>query len=313
MSIPAILLFCATDATFANTLSEPTPPVTFSQADTSCAVDGGITLESDQTQPTTQPQPSTGAEGEIVVTARRTDVRGDPLQSTNLKSYRATQAFDGAVVEPVAKLYQDGVPEPVRDGLRNVLKNLHEPVVAVNFLLQGKVGKAGETLGRFVVNSTLGVVGVFDVAKRRPFRLPRRRNGFADTLGFYGVKPGAYLFLPLVGPTTPRDLLGDVVDRLLLPTIVKGPFKSPTYTVPAALLGTIDRRVQLDQELRNDVNGKDAYVARRDAYLCQRQLEIEALRGRASDKLQPHPPGCVAAPLPAPAVPAAAAPIAPSK
>ncbi|MFX6258432.1 MlaA family lipoprotein, partial [Acinetobacter baumannii] len=88
-------------------------------------------------------------------------------------------------------------PVPVRSGIRNFLYNLREPIVFVNFLLQHKAGKAAETLGRFVVNSTVGVGGLFDMAKRRPIHLPRRPNGFADTLGFYGVKPGPFLFLPL--------------------------------------------------------------------------------------------------------------------
>lgn len=99
---------------------------------------------------------------------------------------------------------------PIRSGLRNFRFNLHEPIVCVNFLFQHKVGKAGETLARFAINSTIGVAGVFDMAKRRTFRLPRRRNGFGDTMGFYGVKPGPYFFLPLIGPTTARDLLGTV-------------------------------------------------------------------------------------------------------
>ena len=76
---------------------------------------------------------------------------------------------------------------------------------------QGKVGKAFETLGRLAINSTVGVGGLFDVAGKKA-DLPYRRNGFANTLGYYGVKPGAYLFLPLIGPTTVRDLVGGAID-----------------------------------------------------------------------------------------------------
>src|SRR3546814_6026547 len=89
---------------------------------------------------------------------------------------------------------------PVRDGLGNALRNISEPVNFLNFLLQFKIGKAAETLGRFVVNTTFGVGGLVDVAKTKPFNLPYRRNGFANTLGFYGVEPGPYFYLPLVGP-----------------------------------------------------------------------------------------------------------------
>src|SRR3546814_15373424 len=77
--------------------------------------------------------------------------------------------------------YQGIVPEPVRDGLGNALRNLSEPVNFLNFLLQFKIGKAAETLGRFAVNTTFGVGGLFDVAKTMPFNLPYRRNGFANT------------------------------------------------------------------------------------------------------------------------------------
>src|SRR3546814_1283739 len=75
----------------------------------------------------------------------------------------------------------------------------------LNFLLQFKIGKAAETLGRFAVNTTFGVGGLFDVAKTMPFNLPYRRNGFANTLGFYGVEPGPYFYLPLIGSTTLRS------------------------------------------------------------------------------------------------------------
>src|SRR3546814_4173394 len=94
----------------------------------------------------------------------------------------------------------------------------------LNFLLQFKIGKAAETLGRFVVNTTFGVGGLVDVAKTKPFNLPYRRNGFANTLGFYGVEPGPYFYLPLVGPTTLRDMAGNGIALLVLPTTVGAPF-----------------------------------------------------------------------------------------
>ena len=120
-------------------------------------------------------------ESEIIVTARtRTPI--DPLQNINAESYAITQAIDEAVVEPSAHAYEKVMPEPVRNGLRNFANNLHEPAVFVNFLLQLNPGRAAETAGRFLVNSIVGVAGLFDIAKRKPINLPRRRNGFADTL-----------------------------------------------------------------------------------------------------------------------------------
>ncbi|MCE3590054.1 VacJ family lipoprotein, partial [Escherichia coli] len=103
-------------------------------------------------------------------------------------------------------------------GIRNFFNNLSEPVSFLNFMLQIKPGRAAETVARFAVNTTVGVGGVIDVARRKPFRRPRRPNGFANTLGFYGVKPGPFLFLPLIGPTTVRDLVGLSIDRMVLPS-----------------------------------------------------------------------------------------------
>src|SRR3546814_16695096 len=96
---------------------------------------------------------------DIVVTARGDAPPGDPLQAVNIASYRAVQSIDAALVAPVAMGYQGIVPEPVRDGLGNALRNLSEPVNFLNFLLQFKIGKAAETLGRFAVNTTFGEIG----------------------------------------------------------------------------------------------------------------------------------------------------------
>ena len=112
------------------------------------------------------PPPPEGEEpvGEIVVEGEYGPPKSDPMERVNEEAYRITQAVDSAVIEPVAYAYRDGLPEPLRDGLGNVVRNLAEPSNALNFLLQGKVGKAFETLGRLAINSTIGVGGLFDVA-----------------------------------------------------------------------------------------------------------------------------------------------------
>lgn len=217
---------------------------------------------------------------EIVVSAEAPHIPGDPLQAVNLTTFKATQAVDRAVIRPTAIAYRDVVPEPVRSGVRNFLNNLTEPVVFVNFLLQLKVGKAAETLSRFAVNTTVGAAGLMDVAKRTPFKLPYRVNGFAYTLGYYGVKPGPFLFLPLVGPTTVRDLVGVVLDRLLVPLTFGRPFNKPAYALPSAVFGQLDQRAQLDAKLDalHNKSGRP-YGATREDYLAKRQSEIDALRG----------------------------------
>lgn len=238
--------------------------------------------------PTSQPPaPETPAPSPqidtIIVTARPESQPGDPMLQLNAQSFEVVQDVDEALVGPVAMAYKDAVPKPVRHGLRNFLRNLTEPIVALNFLLQLKPGKAAETVGRFAINSTIGIGGLFDIAKRDPFKLPYRRNGFANTLGYYGVEPGAYLFLPLIGPTTVRDLVGGVVDGLVLPTAVGAPFNDPTFTLPAATLSALQGRIQIDEQLNAlRTQSRDPYLAARDFYLKRRQAEIDALKGKVA-------------------------------
>jgi phospholipid-binding lipoprotein MlaA len=217
----------------------------------------------------------------IVVTARHHETPGDPLQSVNVKSFELTHSVDKAVFRPVALAYRHGLPRPVRSGLRNILTNLNEPVVFANYLLQHHPGKATETLGRFAINSVIGVAGLFDVAKTRRFHLPHRPNGFADTLGFYGVKSGAFLYLPLIGPSSVRDLFGDVVDRLTLPIAVGRPFNRLAYSVPTTAIRLIDRRAEFDDRLQKlHEDPAHAYGASRAFYMQMRQAEIDGLHTR---------------------------------
>jgi phospholipid-binding lipoprotein MlaA len=215
----------------------------------------------------------------IVVTAR-SHVPSDPLQDVNAVTFSAVQSVDKALVGPISLAYRDAVPTPVRSGLRNFLDNLQEPVVFLNFMLQLKPGKAAETLGRFAINSTVGIGGLVDVAKKKPFNLPRHPNGFAFTLGYYGVKPGPFLFLPLIGPTTVRDMFGRFIDLALLPTTIGKPFNQPIYSLSTTAVRSLDERAQNDDQLTALRNGtSDPYVALREAYLKNRQAEIDELRG----------------------------------
>lgn len=135
-------------------------------------------------------------------------------------------------------------------------------------------------LARFAINSTAGVAGLVDVAKRRKIGLPLRRNGFANTLGYYGIKPGPFLFVPLIGPTTIRDLVGLLIDRAFLPTVVGKPFNQPAYALGATLVGSIDYRAEYDEQLRKIRAESNPYAAARRNYLQRRQEEIDALHNR---------------------------------
>lgn len=225
------------------------------------------------------PAPADSASDIVVRAHHRHAVPGDPLAAANARSFAMTQSVDDAVTRPVALAYKHNIPEPVRDGLRNALKNLSEPVVFVNFVLQHKIGKAAETVGRFALNSTAGAGGLFDVARRKPFNLPRRPNGLAYTLGYYGVGPGPYLYLPLVGPTTVRDMIGSIADRMILPMGIGAPFTNIGFSAPVGAVAAVDRRAEFDDDLEAIRASGDAYTARKEFYLRKRQREIDALRG----------------------------------
>lgn len=243
----------------------------------------GPEVPSQSPDPQTPVTPVAAEKATIIVTANQGPPKGDPIAVVNEVSFGAVQSVDKAIIAPIAYGYRDGLPAPIRDGLHNVLNNLDEPIVFVNFLLQFKIGKAAETVGRFAVNSTIGVAGLFDFAKKHPINLPRRSNGLADTLGYYGVGPGPYLYLPLIGSTTVRDVLGRVVDLSLLPAAVGKPFSNPIVSATKGALSSIDDRVENDVILTRVQESGNPYAAMREYYLKKRQAEIDVLKGKRAD------------------------------
>lgn len=231
--------------------------------------------------PLPPPDPSSSSESTVIVSATRT--KGDPYENFNRKMFNAHQKFDKAVLRPAALGYKHIVPKPIRSGLRNFFSNLTEPIVFLNDLLQLKPGRAVATFGRFVFNSTLGFGGLLDIAKLPGLHLPHRPNGFGDTLGFYGVKPGPYLFLPFVGPTDLRDLLGGQADGLVLPLAIGKPFDRIEYQIPKAVITGLDQRAESDDDLTALFAGAvDPYATLRSVYLQDRAGEIAQLHGRAN-------------------------------
>lgn len=238
----------------------------------------GWSLAAVQPEPPPQENEPEGGENEIVVEGEYGPPKSDPMERINEDSYRITQAVDEALVEPIAYAYRDVLPEPVRDGLGNVVRNLGEPSNALNFLLQGKVGKAFETLGRLAINSTIGVGGLFDVAGKKA-DLPYRRNGFANTLGYYGVGPGPYLYLPVTGATSVRDLGASILDQLLLPVAVGKPFNRTAYAAGYFMVNGLDQRLAFDEEIAAIRSSEDPYFLRRQTYLAKRRRDIAMLKG----------------------------------
>ena len=134
----------------------------------------------------------------------------DPYENTNRAIFEFNQGVDHAVLVPVAKTYRFVLPQPARDVIHDFLQNLNSPIIFANDVLQGQVGLASDTLGRFVVNSTLGVLGAVDVASKAG--IPYHTNDLGITLATWGVSAGPYLMLPVLGPSNPRDLFGDIAD-----------------------------------------------------------------------------------------------------
>ncbi len=246
----------------------------------------------------------------------------DPFMGANKTAFEVMEKTDKMFVGPVAHAYRDVLPKPVRSGLHNFFFNLTEPVNAINYMLQLHPGNALRTAARFGINSTIGVAGLVDVAQKKPFNLHYRPNGFANTLGYWGIGPGPYFFLPLVGPTTLRDLVGTLVGQAVLPSLWGKPFNNRYYVLGAGIVTSLDYRVLIDDDLEKLRRGGNEYSNYRTAYMRTRYLEIEALHGRGplakgeiglAPFAKPLVPESNAAPaqiMPAPASPASASPTA---
>ena len=202
----------------------------------------------------------------------------DPLEPSNRVVYKVNNAVDTAVLKPVAQGYVAVVPHVVRHHIGNVLDNLNEPVVLANDMMQGKPRRAGDSLMRLLINSTAGVGGIFDVARRLGY--PNHDTDFGITLALWGVHSGPYLYLPVLGPSGPRDLVGFGAD------IALDPFTWVGQGAAVADLGyarygvsAVNTRAQLlkpiDQIKRTAL---DPYATFRSLYRQHRRAEVKATR-----------------------------------
>jgi phospholipid-binding lipoprotein MlaA len=139
----------------------------------------------------------------------------DPIEPVNRVIFDVNDFLDRLLLRPIAELYRVTVPPPLRDRISGILRNMAEPVIMANNLLQGKVSSAGTTLSRFLINTTLGGGGMFEVASDYGFQ---RQNGdFGQTLHSWGLGEGPYIVLPLFGPSNIRDAIGLGVDTVMSP------------------------------------------------------------------------------------------------
>ena len=149
------------------------------------------------------------------VPTRITAPAEDPLKGINEFNFKANKVLDRYMMRPVSSGYRKVVPEPARRGITNLLRNLMEPWTAINEILQLDFAEAGHTTARFIVNSTVGIVGLFDPAKK--MGLDRHDEDLGQTLAVWGVPPGPYVMIPFFGPSNFRDAFGLGVDFLLEP------------------------------------------------------------------------------------------------
>jgi phospholipid-binding lipoprotein MlaA len=196
----------------------------------------------------------------------------DPYEVFNRQMFAFNEGLDQVVIEPVAYGYRTVTNEPIREGVGNFSSNLGEPLTFVNHLLQGKLPDAGATLGRFVVNTTVGIAGVFDPASA--MGMQRTSEDFGQTLGVWGVNSGPFIVLPFLGPTNPRDIVGRGADAALNPLNYPEFENDEATRLGIVALGGISARegaIETFDELRQQI---DPYTTLRRLYGRTRASDI---------------------------------------
>jgi phospholipid-binding lipoprotein MlaA len=204
----------------------------------------------------------------------------DPLEDTNRKIFEFNQFVDRNAIVPAAKAYRTALPDPVRDSVRDFLNNLREPLIFVNDTLQGQFESAAKTVGRFVINSTIGIGGVVDVAGR--WGIPFHEEDLGLTFGAWGIPEGPYIVVPVLGPSTPRDLGGQVAEGFGDPwnlLVTGNPYT--LYWIPFVRGGTagIDQRSRYIETLADiERTSLDYYATIRSLYRQRRAALIRRER-----------------------------------
>lgn len=193
----------------------------------------------------------------------------DPWEPFNRRVHRFNQVVDRRIALPLARTYMKVVPRPIRLGVSNFFSNLGQPVSAVNALLQGKPRQATESLGRFVLNSTLGIGGIFDPASDA--KMGNRSEDFGQTLGIWGWDRSRYVELPLFGPRTVRDTFGLVGDAPLSPL---RQVNEDSVRIGLQGLQLVDVRTQLMSVDSLRMGAEDDYALVRDAWYQRRDYQI---------------------------------------
>lgn len=208
------------------------------------------------------------AQQQAAATSQYQDPR-DPLESINRPIWNFNyDILDPYVIRPATVGYMTVVPKPARSGLANMADNLTEPASFVNSILQWKPDRAAISAGRFLVNSTIGVLGLFDVATR--IGLEAQNEDFDQTLAVWGLGDGGYLMLPAMGPTTTRGLVGGVADNLYFPMVL---LNTP-LSVASFVVRGLDGREQLMSMEQMLEDSLDPYAFIKEAYYQRQEFKI---------------------------------------
>jgi len=213
--------------------------------------------------------------------------KSDPLEGLNRGIYAINRTVDKLAIKPIAKVYDAVIPKPVKKGVHNFFENLNDIPTIANGVLQGRFPQAISDSTRFLVNSTLGIGGIFDVADH--WGLQKHKADFGQTLALWGYRDSTYLVLPFFGPSTVRDGVGRVATYYMSvwPYIKKVKvrnimFASYVIDTRASLLG--------NEAIMEEAASGDEYAWVRDAYLRHRQYEIDGETSEANDERLLGPP-----------------------
>ena len=220
-----------------------------------------------------------GTDGENSLTKKSSSPVKDCFENINRTTFKFNQVLDGAIIKPIAKAYRV-LPSTVREGTGNLLDNLSSLVTIPNNILQGEFKKAGVNTGRFIINTTVGVLGVFDVAQKIGFS-EYKREDYGQTLGTMGFGPGCYLVLPVLGPSTVRDTAGSFINVLggdpWYNASIGGNneyLSKSEYAATKALAGVNFRAQNIDSFENLEKNSMDFYASVKSLYLQDRQQKI---------------------------------------
>ena len=215
------------------------------------------------------------------------DPVNDPYEETNRAIFEFNTKFDKAILSPIAGGYRAVMPKPAQKGVSNFMRNLREPWVFVNDILQGKFERAGRTLSRFVINSTVGLAGLLKVSDG--MGIPYHSEDFGQTLHAWGIGEGKYMVLPFLGPSSPRAFAGFGAAFFLDPMdLTIEELEGRDLVLTRFAVDTLDRRVRAHPTIQELYKEKDPYLVARSAYQQNRAFELRDGKKLEIDEKNPR-------------------------